>query len=176
MHREAGKLKIFGIEEADDLVRELRNLLSTYRSFLLACVGTELRSDDRAGLEVCRELSKMGFSNVAECPHGLENCLHVLEEKKPELLIIIDAALIDEPCDYVLAEPSEVANQIPLSTHSVPLNLVLNLVESIANVRKVVVLGIKVRSLGIGLEMSEEVAERVRILAKLLAQTLPRRG
>jgi len=168
MHREVGKLKTFRISEIDKLVSELRNLVSSYGKVLIACVGTELRRDDRAALELCRELESEGVEEAVQCPHGLENCLHVIEEARPRLLIVADAALLSANHDYVLADPSEVLDSLPLSTHSMPLDLVIEVTKMLSGVERVIVLGIRVEDVGIGLEMSKGARERVEALARAL--------
>jgi len=142
------------------------------RGYAIACVGNELRADDRAGLEVCRALASRGYS-VIECVGGLEMCTHTIAESGCRGLIVVDAAII-HGADIALCSVDEVEEYLPLSTHSIPLNLVVKYLQQYCGIEGAVVLGIKVEDLGFSETMSEPTRRRVEKVIELLLEALER--
>ncbi len=173
MRREAGILKLYKLSEVKDLVEDVKELFKFKP--LIACVGTELRGDDRAGLEVCRALRKAGFSGtVIECEYGLENCLHVIEDLKPKHILVVDAAILPSEADFVLASPNEVETFVSLSTHSIPLDLITKILKDVMGVESIFILGIAAENLDISLELSDVVVKRIEVLTKAIVEAFLR--
>ncbi len=171
MRREVGEVRLFTLSNASEIAEYLRASLP--KPFLIACVGTELRGDDRAGLELCRELERAGLSQwVVECPYGLENCLHVIEEKGVRSLLVVDAAVLPEGADFAIASPEDIESFVPVSTHQIPLPLVAKLLREHLGVERIVVLGIAVENLEFSLDLSPSTRARVEALARALTPLL----
>jgi hydrogenase maturation protease len=132
--------------------------------YYLVCVGTRLRSDDAAGLRLCELLLSRGFPED-RIVMSVRNAL------------LIDAALVSgqagETPNYFIASLSSINDSITLvTTHSIPVNLVVELLRREGLFDNVWVLGIIARDLSLGEELSPEVRETVNYLADLIIKAL----
>ena len=157
--------------------KELINLLTDLvciNGYKLAFVGTELRSDDIIGLYIHDELRRLGVEGLIKCEYGLENCIDdILNIEK---LLIVDAVICE--CDVgsiILADIDELPDEAIVTTHSIPLKHVVILARKIGSLRHAKILGIRVKSLDVGNEMSPEVAHIAKELVKILYEILTRR-
>ena len=147
--------------------------------YYLICVGTRLRSDDAAGLRLCELLLSRGFpeGRIIMCEFGLENCTPIIEELSVRKALLIVAALISgqggETPNYFIASLSSINDSITfVTTHSIPINLVVELLRREGLFDDVWVLGIVARDLSLGEELSPEVRETLNYLADLIIETL----
>ncbi len=172
MRGENSELRFFTIDDVSELAKIVARLLREDRS-ILVCIGTELRGDDRAGLELCRELresSQADESKLVECPFGLEMCIDAISEKKPKVIIVVDAAILPRGSDYVIASPSDVQNFVPLSTHSIPISSIAKFLEREMGVERIVVVGIAAEALEFSMQLSARALRRVKVLAREIAR------
>jgi len=92
-------------------------------------VGSELRGDDSAGLWVARAL--LQDEHIAQAPHLLvveggpapENHTGQIRAFQPDLVVLIDAAHMDEPPGTVQWIPLEAIDGMSASSHSLPLSI-----------------------------------------------------
>ena len=150
---------IIGLDRLCNLIRELVG-----KGYAIACVGTYLRSDDRAALEICGRLLEAGVGVEAiMCEHGLENCVHEIVDRGVKRLAVLDAAVLESFIEGVaVLNPNEVRDgSYLISTHSIPIDKVLEYLLSKVRDLQIVVVGIPIKNLGIGLEMSPEVERLV---------------
>jgi len=102
----------------------------------------------------------------------LENCLGEIGEIKPKTLLVIDAVYSDklDPGEIVLLSGEGVTEEgfTALSTHIIPFSAVIEIAKSVAGVEAVYLLGISVKNLEVGFEVSPEVREAARRLAELI--------
>ncbi len=95
----------------------------------LVGVGSDLRGDDSAGLMVARALqADKRFAGVPqllvlEGGPAPENHTGKLRVFKPELIIFIDAAQMDEPPGTIQWIPLESIDGMSASSHSLPLSM-----------------------------------------------------
>jgi len=155
------------------LLRQVLHRLLCEERRLLVCVGTELREDDRVGLEICRALAGRGY-RVLECEYGLENCFSQLAEMRPGNILIVDAVYHSdsEPGDVVIVSEELMSEDLVLTTHTIPMKLLLETLRREGAVRNAVVLGIRIRRLGVGFTMSEVVASAAEKLVELIEGVL----
>ena len=108
-------------------------------------IGHELRGDDAAGLEVARRLKvrMAGYPDwlVLETGPVPENFSGPLRRFSPDIVILVDAALLDEPPGSLRLVDWREAGGFPSSTHSLPLATLAGFLAS--------ELGCEVRLLGI---------------------------
>lgn len=143
---------------------------------LILGVGSPLRSDDQAGLVLCDILNQNGVECL-KCEYGVENCLDVIIERSPERLLIFDAALFSggSPGDLVYAGDLEVLDGVSLlTTHNIPLKLVLDLIRSSSPVREIRVVGIYPKNLDIGVSISNEVMRAISTLVESILKCFKR--
>ena len=136
-------------------------------------IGNSLRSDDAAGVLVARELGKsrlmrdLDFVRVWDAGHAPENSTAVLRRFGPQIVLLIDAAQLDEAPGTIRWIDMEDLDGLSASTHSMPLSMLakyLNL-ELGCDLK---LLGIQPRSNEFGEMVSAEVLQAVeKIVAEL---------
>jgi len=134
------------------ILRLLKKLLCNDRS-AIACVGTELRRDDRVGLELCKRLLSLGFpeEKLIKCPYGLENCLSIIIGKKVKNLIIADAAIPPKRnANVFLARADRVSANFIATTHNIPLPMSINYLKMNGVADNSYILGIRASDLSFG--------------------------
>jgi len=156
----------------DDVFNVLKSIL--HGDFIIACIGSPLRSDDRVGLVICEKLAELGFNNIVSCEYGLENCMDEIISRNPTTLLLIDAVYSDrlEPGDIVLLDYSEITGgkgfAMPLTTHNIPLNTIVKILHDQFNIKNIYLLGVMVENIDIGLELTP----RVRHASEMIVDTL----
>ncbi|MCD6301045.1 MAG: hydrogenase maturation protease [Staphylothermus sp.] len=147
---------------------------------VIAFIGSPLRNDDRVALLIYNDLIvrlKNNLMNIwfIECEYGLENCIHEIVRKNPETLIIVDAILSQElkPGEIVLASWDHVRDKIGLATtHNIPIYITLSLLSSQVVINEIYLLGIRIKDIGIGMSISDEVDSGREKLADLLLEVI----
>ncbi len=138
--------------------------------YLITCIGSPLRQDDRAGLELCRELVKRGLSAVV-CEYGLENCIGELVNSNARRVAIVDAVVVPNahPGDIVVINDlSELSSEFLVTTHNVPVAAVIKILQSHGAALETVILGIQAKNVSLGLKISPEVMRAVSYMAQLI--------
>lgn len=161
--------------DARETANTLKEVLCDPKT-VIACVGTELRRDDLAGLALCDMLKKAGIDDnkIVECHYGLENCYTELLERRPKALIIIDAVLPREKTSgrYVVAELDNVIANYLATTHNIPITISIAYLKMNGIAEEVKILGIVAEDLTFGEGMSPSVENAVKDLANELAKVL----
>jgi hydrogenase 3 maturation protease len=99
-------------------------------------VGNDLRGDDSAGLIVARQLlAQAGFNStpnllILEGGPAPENQTGKLRAFRPELVLLIDAAHVDEVPGTVQPIPLESIDGMSASSHSLPLSMLARYIIS----------------------------------------------
>ncbi len=158
--------------EDRDIYEYLYRLLCS-KGYRIVCVGSELREDDRAGLIICRRLAGMGY-NVVECPFGLESCVDKIVNEKIKKMLLIDAVVAENasPGEIVLSSIDDVVENYLVTTHSIPVSLMIKYLQTLGLCREVCILGIRVKSIGFGEEVSREVARAIDYLVDTIDKVL----
>lgn len=159
-----------------DMYRELENILCN-NNVLVACIGSPLRRDDSAGLVLCNKLISRGFKLLL-CEYGLENCIDEIINTKPRVLLIIDAIYSEklEPGDIALIDFNQIeSKEISFtSTHNIPINIVIEFIKQTTPLDKIYLLGLMVKNIDIGIELSLEVEKSIEKIMEIITQTLER--
>jgi hydrogenase 3 maturation protease len=111
--------------------------------------------------------------NCIKCEYGFENCVDIVIEKSPEKLVIIDTAIFSggNPGDVIFLDSIEAFDSTCiLTTHNIPIGLLLNTIKELSSIREVYIIGIYPRNLEIGLEVSREVTNSLHILAESIVK------
>ncbi|ADM28694.1 hydrogenase maturation protease [Ignisphaera aggregans DSM 17230] len=159
-------MKILTLDEACTFMRTL--LESKY---VFACIGTYIRSDDASALELCNNLIHEYPNNIVLCEHGLENCIGSIVELDARKIAIIDSVLIGDVSagSIILFNEDEINETCVLSTHSIPITTSISILHNTLGPDiNVVFLGIVVKNIDIGLDMSPEVENTVRNVIRCL--------
>ncbi len=164
------------IDGIDRIGSSLRMILGSGR-IVIACIGSPLRRDDRAGLVVYERLRDLNNDRirVVECIYGLENCYTDIIGFKPDKIILIDSVFVEgvKPGSIILGSYENIRERIGIATtHNIPLTLVLKGIVEQIGVREIYVLGVVVKDIGFGEEISREVDMGVRKIIDLIREVL----
>ncbi|HEY44281.1 MAG TPA: hydrogenase 3 maturation endopeptidase HyCI [Anaerolineae bacterium] len=160
----------------DHLCQTLIELNRTNKTIRVAVVGIghELRGDDAAGVELARILNSLSTDQehllVIDANSAPENCTGLLRRFGPDLVIMVDAAQMDEEPGEVQWIPWQATVGLGASTHTLPLHILANYLTAELEC-EVRLLGIQPKSISFG-DMSHEIQKKVTETAFLLAETL----
>ncbi len=144
--------------------KSLTQTLSPGHRTCIVGVGSELRGDDSAGLQVSRTLRARLPGNehflVLDGGPAPENLTGKLRKFHPDLVLFVDAAHLDQPPGTMAWIPVEAIDGMSASSHSLPLSLLAQYL-TLEMGCKVAVLGIQPDQNEVGEEMSPAVREAV---------------
>jgi len=136
-------------------------------------VGSEMRSDDAAGLRVAAAVSAWALQGVRALEAGPvpENCTAEIRRLHPAHLIIVDCAQMgEEPGTLRVFQPSEIAG-VSFGTHGLPLGVLAEYLRVEVGC-SVVFLGIQPLKVDFGETLSPRVERAVGEAAQLLRKLL----
>lgn len=141
-------------------------------------VGSELRSDDCAGMHfigyMSRKLKRDDVLLVAGST-APENFTGVIKDFAPDVLFIIDAAHMGIKPGEVQIIPASDIGGVSFSTHILPLSVVLKYIEAEAGC-KAIFIGIQPKTTEQGLSMCDEVRAGAECLAEKFIAAFERLG
>ena len=143
------------------------------RPVVVLGVGSELRSDDAAGVRVAAELARAALAGVHALDGGTapENCTAEIRQLDPSHLIIVDSAHMQESPGTVRLILSADISGASFGTHSLPLSVLADFIQREIGCR-VSVIGIQPSSIEFGESMSAEVSAAVQETARALKDCL----
>jgi hydrogenase maturation protease HycI len=143
------------------------------RPVVVLGVGSELRSDDAAGVRVAAELARAPLNGVHALDGGSapENCTAEIRQLGPTHLIIVDSAHMHEPPGAVRLIESADITGASFGTHSLPLSVLADYIQREIGCR-VSVIGIQPASIEFGESMSPEVSAAVQDTVRDLRECL----
>jgi hydrogenase 3 maturation protease len=137
-------------------------------------VGSEMRGDDAAGIEVIKRLRKASKSkNVLLIEGGVvpENLTSKIRRFGPSHVIFIDAADFGaRPGEVIIAEPEAITGQ-SISTHTMPLSILASYLRKRTGA-KIALLGIQPENAIVGERMSKSVRVSVGKVVEILLEKL----
>ena len=149
--------------------------LSDARKVVVVGIGNPLRKDDSVGVKAVRNLQNKvsQFVYVIECETVPESFIEPITEFKPSHILIIDAALLNlKPGSSKLVKPDKIAEQLPISTHALPLKIFCEYLSKTTKA-KIALLLIQPGDTSFGEDLTAEVKETAEHLANLLPRILP---
>lgn len=159
--------------EAYDAKRELQDWLSGAERIVVAGIGNPLRGDDFVGLKIVQDLEGKVSQKVllVECETVPESFMQEIIEFRPTHVLVVDAALLDEPTGSVrLLE--DLKGALPtLSTHMLPLQIFCAYLRS-ASGAKVAMLAIQPGKTNFGEALTGEVEDSAEGLVEILKEIL----
>jgi len=157
------------------LIKEdLGKWLAGAEKLMILGIGNELRGDDSAGLLVARALKRFNGERfeAVECGGSIEDCISYAFEKRPSHLLIVDA--FADGLKIVLLDLADLESRIPVSTHAIPLRLLIEAFGGFTET-SIKVLGIGVANFEFGAKISSEclkiVDETVRSIREAAASS-----
>ncbi|OYT31057.1 MAG: hypothetical protein B6U94_04410 [Thermofilum sp. ex4484_79] len=155
----------------------LENVLKG-KNYLIVCMGNSLRGDDSVGLLVGQNLISHGCENVIIVESSLENALGFIIEKKPEVVLFIDAVHSSlEEGDIIFVKIGEYKDSLRthlLTTHSLPFSLLLEYLKQELPNTDFYLVGIQVSHTIIGTQLCSKVEKAEKMLVKVMLDILKR--
>ena len=139
--------------------------------FLIVCLGNELRGDDGIGEYIAKLLVNENLSDkvldLGMSPEALIGSSKITKHRK---LIFIDAISANLPPGTVVFGEIEELEKRPilLTTHTVPLSLIVKYLRLTIPSLKAYLIGIQVKRVEIGMGISDEVLKSGREVANLI--------
>lgn len=121
---------------------------------VLMGIGNELRGDDAIGIYVARNFRKVGWK-VIVAGQVPEDFTSEIKNLKPDILIMVDAALMNLPPGEIRIVPAEKIPKVAFSTHGMPLSFFMEYIKEY--VKRCLLIGIQPKSMEFGVGLSEEV-------------------
>ncbi len=153
---------------------ELSSFLYGADRVAIVGVGSGMRGDDAAGIEVVRGLRhKLKSSKLLLVEGGVapENFTSHIRRFKPSHVIFIDATDFGaELGEVILAEPEAITGQ-SISTHTLPLSMLAGYLREQTGA-KIMLLGIQPAKAQIGAEMSKPIKDAVEKVSRALSMEL----
>jgi len=161
-----------------NLKKTLSDFLVDMKALGVLGVGSELRSDDVAGMLVS-ELVEMYLNRKStkarvQVFHGAtapENLTGEIKKFKPSHLIIVDTAeLKKKPGDVMMFDPASVSN-FSFSTHKLPIKIMIDFIKQSIDC-KVAIIGIQPKSIEFGQTPSMEVKKASENVAAAIEEVI----
>lgn len=142
-------------------------------------IGSELRGDDAAGIMLARDLQQRGIEGdsllVIDAGPALENTSGLLRRFKPDLVLLVDAAQMDEPPGSVRWLRWQDTAGLSASTHTLPIHMFATYVTQELSC-EVALLGIQPAQNAFDSPLSAAVTQSVEAVAQTLADVFADQG
>jgi len=132
---------------------------------VLMGIGNTLNGDDGIGPWVAHHFRHENWKTI-DCGTVPENFTGPLKKWSPDLLILVDAADMNLPPGEIRLIPPEMISVLHLSTHALPLSLLMNHLQD--TIKKMVLVGIQPKKFS-GF-LSREVHDAGKHLIHILTQ------
>ena len=117
-------------------------MLEQPMDYLIMCIGNRDSGDDAIGPYIADKLKENNDNFVVlDCGIAPENYTSVVKKHKPKNLIIIDATKMDLSAGEIRIVPKEKIGSMHVSTHSIPLTVLITYLEPYAE--NIVLIGIE---------------------------------
>ncbi len=170
---------VFRLSDIEKLEGYLHSLIRS-RKYVVMCIGNVLRRDDGVGPYIGNKLLDYGLQDVViNCEMCPENYIGKLLSIDVDLVLMIDA-IFDERYNVgtvlLTKLPTAVEDIIPVTTHTIPLNYLVNIVKTFRPSVEFYLLGIVVQDLRFGEGLSPGVHQVAEKLIKILKKVLSEHG
>ena len=136
-------------------------------------VGHELSRDDRVGTWVAQQLRP--FTSDTFCPieggHAPENTTGRIRKFAPDLVLIVDAAVLNEPPGTIQWIDWEQAGGLSATTHTLPLDMISRYLMAETGC-EVAMIGIQPADMTYGESMSEAVEAAGQVVVDKIVQLI----
>lgn len=155
------------------LLKDLTNRLSGAKKIAVLAIGSELRTDDAAGILVAGELSKKLNKTHRSLKIFIggtapENLTGVIKRYKPSDILIIDSLEMKKrPGDAILLGYDGLGGGVTFSTHTMPAKILADYFASSFKCR-ITMIGIQPASVKFGMTPSKLVASSCRSIAEYI--------
>ena len=134
---------------------------------VLMGVGNSLRGDDGVGPHVAQNFESEGWKSI-DCSTVPENYASVVKREEPETLVIVDSADMGLEPGSVRSIPKEKIPLLAMSTHSMPLSLLIEHLKPFC--KRVILVGVQPKRVGDFLGLSDENKKAAQEIISALKQ------
>ena len=161
----------------DGLVKQLeKELIPRLKGKIsIVGVGNSFRGDDGVGPEIINKLKGKIQAELYNCGEAPENYLEKIVGGKPNTLVIIDSARMNQPPGSLKILNVDEIKQFGLSTHSLSLKLFIDYIKK-DRAGDIFVLAIQPKSLKLGEGLSKEVKRSLEAIEKVFIEKFPLRS
>ncbi len=139
------------------MVQSLKYLINQRnKNILFVGIGNILRSDDGAGVYICRNIRLTNNIKVLIVEVSIENYIKKINDLNPDILILVDCVDFNKKPGFYDLLPVEKIKDFTTGTHNISLKRVSEFFKM-----KVLVLGIQPATLVFGEKLSIQVKESV---------------
>ena len=141
---------------------------------LIMCIGNRDGGDDSLGPYIADKMNKEQTNDIIiDCGTTPENYTALVKQKKPDTLILIDAAEMNQPPGTTRIIPKEKIGTMHISTHGIPLSLLMTYLEK--EVPTIIMIGIQPQHMSgpISNIVKEKADELIELLKKHRYETIP---
>lgn len=141
--------------------------------FAVVGIGHELRGDDAAGLVVAQRLRPFAHQHllIVEAGHAPENHTGLLRRFNPDMVILIDCALLNEPPGTIGWLPWQETTGLSASSHTMPPYMLARYLTAELNT-EVVLIGIQPANTELGAPLSLQIEEAVQEIVGVVGGSL----
>jgi hydrogenase 3 maturation protease len=161
------------------LAAVLKQKLENARKVAILGVGSELRSDDAAGVIAAQQIKKISRQKKKSAPRvkvfigetAPENLTGEIKKFKPSHLIIIDSADTNVPPGQVTIINPEKVGGTSFCTHSLPLKVMIDYLRQSCDCETIII-GIQPQTIAAGSNISKEIGQTIEELAVTIVSLL----
>jgi hydrogenase 3 maturation protease len=144
--------------------KELENYID--KNTVIMGIGSDLKSDDRAGIYIAEEISEIGEYEVVVAGPTPEHWVGFIVNRGYKKLLIIDAVICGgNPGEIQVFNINEISERFGL-THSSSLHLFSDFLVKEGKIKSIKILAIEPESVDIGTELSIEVKKAAEKIIK----------
>jgi len=156
---------------SNSLTVEVASLLKEARgTCLFLTAGNPYRCDDGVGPYIAGRLKALGITNVLDAGQTPEDIVDDAIARRPRRVVIFDAASFGGRAGEVRLIPEEMIPETTLSTHSIPLNVISQVIQTGTRAEMFFV-GIQGRSFALGEGLSDEVRRAAEDIVAAVADS-----
>jgi len=156
------------------LLVDLSSFLNGATRVVVVGIGSGMRGDDAAGIEVLRRLrGRLRSPNVLLIDGGVapENFTSQIRRFRPSHIIFVDATEFGaKPGDVVIADPGAITGQ-SVSTHTIPLSALAGYLKEQTGA-DIILIGIQPSQIDMGAKISDVVKVSVSRVFEILTEKL----
>ena len=151
------------------LMEQIAGWLKNCKILVVLGIGNPMRGDDAVGIEIVRLLKGKVPKNVKllECQIVPENFIGEIKRFNPSHVLMIDAAHFEANPGEARLIPPERISGITFSTHNIPLYVLAEILRETTGA-KVLLLAVQPKTTGFGEEITPEIQNAARNIAKTL--------
>jgi hydrogenase 3 maturation protease len=161
---------------SDSPLEAIKALLKSSKNYTLICIGNELRGDDQVGIYLGDKLKRSGLRDKVIIAYSSpENYIDDVLKRNPDLVFFLDAVQASQKPGTIIVQELKSGESlgISVSTHSIPIDLVVAVMRSTAPKMRFFIVGVQIEQVELGKKMSRVVTEAAKVLIEAFKIAAP---